>query len=91
MRILWRRTARRSAVLWSTGSRDLGCRTSRNAVGSAGRSEVRILFVFDPKRQVVLLVAGDKARNWSAWYETSVPVAEARYDLWLGGHYEQEI
>jgi hypothetical protein len=52
---------------------------------------VRILFVFDPKRQVVLLVAGDKARNWSAWYETSVPVAEARYDLWLGGHYEQEI
>ncbi len=29
--------------------------------GSAGRSEVRILFVFDPWQQIVLLVAGDKA------------------------------
>jgi hypothetical protein len=29
--------------------------------GSVRQSEIRILFVFDPARQAVLLVAGDKA------------------------------
>ncbi|MHB1498041.1 MAG: type II toxin-antitoxin system RelE/ParE family toxin, partial [Acidimicrobiales bacterium] len=29
--------------------------------GSAGAGEVRLLFVFDPTRRAVLLVAGDKA------------------------------
>ena len=29
--------------------------------GSAGHSEIRILFVFDPWRAAILLVAGDKA------------------------------
>ena len=29
--------------------------------GSAGTSEARLLFVFDPTRRAVLLVAGDKA------------------------------
>ncbi|MGO1545371.1 MAG: type II toxin-antitoxin system RelE/ParE family toxin [Gulosibacter sp.] len=32
--------------------------------GSAGRSEIRILFAFDPKRRAILLVAGDKAGKW---------------------------
>ncbi|MGI8868918.1 MAG: type II toxin-antitoxin system RelE/ParE family toxin [Mycobacteriales bacterium] len=31
--------------------------------GSSGRSELRVLFAFDPKRQGILLVAGDKARE----------------------------
>src|SRR5688572_23064489 len=31
--------------------------------GSSGRSEVRILFAFDPRRRAVLLIAGDKAGN----------------------------
>ena len=47
--------------------------------GSAGRTEVRVLFVFDPVRQIVLLVGGDKAGNWRAWYTTAVPRAEAAY------------
>jgi hypothetical protein len=46
---------------------------------SAGETEVRILFVFDPVRQMVLLVAGDKAGNWQRWYEVAIPLAEARY------------
>jgi hypothetical protein len=46
---------------------------------STGDSEVRILFVFDPVRRMVLLVAGDKSRNWQRWYEESIPLAEARY------------
>jgi len=31
---------------------------------STGGTEVRILFVFDPVREMVLLVAGDKSGNW---------------------------
>lgn len=47
--------------------------------GSSGRTEIRILFAFDPVRRAVLLVAGDKAGNWSGWYDTNIPVAEKRY------------
>lgn len=48
--------------------------------GSAGRSEIRVLFAFDPARQAVLLVAGDKAGRWSQWYKRSVPLADDRFD-----------
>ncbi|MFF5115382.1 type II toxin-antitoxin system RelE/ParE family toxin [Dactylosporangium aurantiacum] len=47
--------------------------------GSAGSSEVRLLFVFDPVRQAVLLVGGDKAGNWQGWYRTAIPIAETAY------------
>ena len=47
--------------------------------GSSGRSEVRILFAFDPERKAILLVAGDKAGNWQKWYRTSIPLADERY------------
>ncbi|MCK9898000.1 type II toxin-antitoxin system RelE/ParE family toxin [Frankia sp. AgB32] len=50
---------------------------------SGGASEVRILFVFDPERRAVLLVAGDKAGQWSTWYGRAIPLAEARYALYL--------
>ncbi len=58
--------------------------------GSPGRSEVRILFVFDPARQAVLLVAGDKAGNWTGWYRENIPLAEQRYAAWLAGEYAEE-
>jgi hypothetical protein len=41
--------------------------------GSRGRSEVRILFVFDPWRSAILLVAGDKAGSWNKWYARMIP------------------
>jgi hypothetical protein len=44
--------------------------------GSAGRSEVRILFAFDPHRRAILLTAGDKARKWDRWYQTNIPLAD---------------
>jgi hypothetical protein len=47
--------------------------------GSSGTSEIRILFVFDCARRMMLLVAGDKAGRWSEWYERAIPLAEARY------------
>ena len=57
--------------------------------GSAGSSEIRILFVFDPQRRAVLLVAGDKARNWRHWCTTSIPLAERRYDEWTAGERDE--
>ena len=44
---------------------------------SAGRSEVRILLVFDPWRSAVLLVAGDKSGQWEKWYRTAIPAGGA--------------
>ncbi|MEU5407496.1 type II toxin-antitoxin system RelE/ParE family toxin [Nocardia asteroides] len=55
--------------------------------GSSGNSEIRLLFVFDPRRNVVLLVAGDKAGNWVDWYRTAIPEAEARYAIYLKERY----
>jgi len=51
--------------------------------GSGGSSEVRILFVFYPDRQAILLVAGDKSGDWKRWYDTNIKLAEERYDEWL--------
>lgn len=53
--------------------------------GSAGRSKVRILFAFDPGRRAILLVAGDKAGEWTQWYDTNIPIADDRFDRWLDG------
>ena len=47
--------------------------------GSAGVSEIRLLFVFDASRQAVILVGGDKAGNWRGWYRTAIPLAESAY------------
>jgi hypothetical protein len=44
---------------------------------------IRVLFAFDPWSQAVLLVAGNKAGDWSRWYQTAIPVAEVAYEAWL--------
>jgi hypothetical protein len=51
--------------------------------GSTGHSEIRILFVFDPWRSAILLVAGDKANDWQRWYRRAIPIAEQRYEMYL--------
>ena len=51
--------------------------------GSSGRSELRVLFAFDPERKAIFLVAGDKAGNWKGWYRTNIPLADARFDAHL--------
>jgi hypothetical protein len=44
---------------------------------------MRILFVFDPTRNAVLLVAGNKAGQWTSWYREAIPLAESRYAIYL--------
>jgi hypothetical protein len=58
--------------------------------GSRGHNEIRSLFAFDPARQAVLLVAGDKAGTWTRWYQENIPLAERRYARWLAGDYNEE-
>jgi hypothetical protein len=41
-----------------------------------GRSEVRVIFAFDPTRPALLLLGGNKAGNWQRWYRDNTPVAE---------------
>lgn len=50
--------------------------------GSSGSSEVRILFVFDPARNAVILVGGDKSGSWSGWYRTAIKAAEDAYEAY---------
>jgi hypothetical protein len=47
--------------------------------GSAGRTEMRILYIFDTQRRAVLLVAGDKSGSWNRWYGGAIKLAEERY------------
>lgn len=58
--------------------------------GSVGRSEVRILFAFDPWRSAILLIAGDKAGRWTHWYTEAIPRAEQLYEIYLKERAEEE-
>ncbi|MGQ0745072.1 MAG: type II toxin-antitoxin system RelE/ParE family toxin [Acidimicrobiales bacterium] len=44
---------------------------------------LRVLLMFDPRRQVILLLGGDKSGAWNAWYEWAVPLADDLYDEYL--------
>jgi hypothetical protein len=58
--------------------------------GSAGRTEVRILFAFDPRRSAILLTGGDKSGNWQGWYRRAIPHAEQLYEEYLKERAETE-
>ncbi|WP_433316395.1 hypothetical protein [Micromonospora chersina] len=38
-----------------------------------------MIFAFDPLREAVFLVAGDKAGQWQSWHRTGIPLADARF------------
>ena len=44
---------------------------------------LRVLFMFDPRRQAILLLGGDKSGEWNAWYARAVPLADDLYDTYL--------
>ena len=47
-------------------------------VPDAGKS-YRVLYAFDPRRTVILLIGGDKTGN-DRWYKEFVPLADALYE-----------
>jgi len=54
------------------------------------QTNIRILFVFDPWRSAILLVAGDKTGQWHKWYEGAIPRAEQLFALYLQERAEAE-
>lgn len=44
---------------------------------------IRILYIFDPKRRAIFLLGGDKTDNWGDWYNTNIPIADAIYERQL--------
>jgi hypothetical protein len=48
--------------------------------GSTGRTEVRVLFAFDRRRRAILLVGGDKSKDWKGWYRANIPIADDRFE-----------
>jgi hypothetical protein len=44
---------------------------------------LRVLFAFDPRREAILLLGGDKSGEWDAWYEWAIPKADELYAAYL--------
>ncbi|MDA0632971.1 type II toxin-antitoxin system RelE/ParE family toxin [Nonomuraea sp. MCN248] len=55
-----------------------------------GEAEIRMLFVFDPTREAIVLVAGDKSGAWNRWYRTAIPLAEERYAAYRAEKEEEQ-
>lgn len=63
----------RPAVDRLTGSRLHNLKELRP--GCAGKTEIRIPFIFDPQCRAILLMAGDKACNLTRWYREAIKLA----------------
>jgi hypothetical protein len=74
---------RRPTVGAIEGSRFRNIRELRPRSG--GAVSIRMLFVFDPVRRAVFLVAGNKAsgRQWDAWYPKAIKEADTKYSAYL--------
>lgn len=70
---------RRPVVERIHSSRHHNMKELRAARGCA----LRVLFMFDPGRQAILLLGGDKSGEWDVWYERAIPVADELYDDYL--------
>ncbi len=44
---------------------------------------LRVPFMFDPRRQVILLVGGNKSGAWEQWYLEAIPAADKLYEVYL--------
>jgi len=65
------------------GSRHANMKEARIQIGTR---YWRFAFAFDPERQAVLLVGGDKGGVTSSrFYQYLIRVADRRFDFWLSG------
>ena len=58
--------------------------------GSSGSSEIRMIFAFDPMREAIFLVAGDKSGQWREWYRSAIPLADSRFEEHLASLKEEK-
>src|SRR5215207_400386 len=50
---------------------------------STGSGQLRVLFIFDPRRTAIVLLGGNKAGQWQAWYTENIPIADQLYREYL--------
>jgi hypothetical protein len=67
---------------WSSQIRGSKLRTMRELRYQHGGDPYRVLYVFDPERQAVLLLGGNKGGN-ARWYIQNIPKAERLYQQYL--------
>ncbi|SCK50808.1 type II toxin-antitoxin system RelE/ParE family toxin [Streptomyces sp. WMMB 322] len=81
---------RRPSVGAIDGSRYRNMRELRPRSG--GAVSIRLLFVFDPTRKAIFLVAGDKAtgRRWNSWYPKAIREADDKYTAYLEALKEED-
>jgi hypothetical protein len=53
------------------------------------QTTIRVLFVFDPWRSAILLIAGDKAGHWKT-YDRAIPRAEELYEVYVKERTKEE-
>lgn len=70
---------RRPVVGKITRSRHNNMKELRVSAGGA----LRVLFAFDPRRHIILLLGGDKTGKWNEWYKWAIPMADDLYDTYL--------
>lgn len=58
--------------------------------GSSGTTEIRMLFAFDPLREAIFLIAGDKSGQWKKWYENAISIADQRFEEHIQGLKEEQ-
>lgn len=70
---------RRPFVDTLEGSRHPNMKELRPRATRSG-AHIRMIFAFDVKSRAIMLVAGDKAGNWTKWYATNIPIADGLFD-----------
>ena len=51
---------------------------------------IRVLFAFDPNREAILLIGGDKTGHWQQWYKENIPIADGFYEEYLEQYDEDD-
>ena len=58
--------------------------------GSAGTSEIRMIFAFDPARRPSFSSRGTRQASWKAWYLVAIPLADERFTAHLAALKSEE-
>ncbi|MGV3719742.1 MAG: type II toxin-antitoxin system RelE/ParE family toxin [Actinomycetota bacterium] len=52
---------------------------------------LRVIFIFDPEQQAVLLLGGDKSTDYRNWYDIHLPLAEDIYERYLAATHDSRF
>ncbi|MCV7050562.1 type II toxin-antitoxin system RelE/ParE family toxin [Mycobacterium heidelbergense] len=80
---------RRPFVDTIEGSKHPNMKELRPRATKAG-AYIRVLFAFDIRSRAIMLIAGDKAGNWSKWYAKHIPIADDLFTAHQKGLHREE-